>query len=92
MLAELRELARSYAPDAIKELARLATNARSEMARIAASRELLDRGYGKSTQYIADHEEPATETSGLTAGKAADDSQDARSSSDMRAGIVVWRG
>ena len=58
--AELRDLARSYAPGAIKELARLATNGRSEMARIAAIRELLDRGYGKSTQYIAEHEEPTT--------------------------------
>ena len=56
--AELRDLARSYAPGAIKELARLATNGRSEMARIAAIRELLDRGYGKSTQYMADDDEP----------------------------------
>ena len=61
VLAEIRALARSYTPDAIEELARLATKGRSEMARIAASRELLDRGYGKSTQYIADREEPKTD-------------------------------
>jgi len=58
VLAELRDLARSHAPAAIEELARLAIKARSETARIAAIRELLDRGLGKSTQLIADHEEP----------------------------------
>ena len=46
-LAGLRELARFHAPGAIEELARLATKARSEATRIAAIRELLDRGYGK---------------------------------------------
>jgi hypothetical protein len=46
-LAGLRELARRHAPEAIKELARLATKARSEATRVAAIRELLDRGYGK---------------------------------------------
>ena len=61
VLAELRELARSHAPAAIEELARLAIKARSEPARIAAIRELLDRGYGKSTQYIADNDTPATD-------------------------------
>ena len=45
--ASLRELARLHAPGAVAELARLATKARSETSRIAAIRELLDRGYGK---------------------------------------------
>lgn len=45
--AELRDLARTHAPDAVKELARLASKARSETARIAAITELLDRGFGK---------------------------------------------
>jgi hypothetical protein len=36
-----------------KELARLAVHARSETARIAAIRELLDRAYGKPTQFLA---------------------------------------
>jgi len=51
--AELRDLARRQAPDAIKELGRLALKARNETARIAAIRELLDRGYGKPTQILA---------------------------------------
>ena len=46
VIAELRELARAHAPDAIKELARLAIKAKSEAARVAAIRELLDLGYG----------------------------------------------
>ena len=52
VVRELRELARQCAPDAIKELGRLSTKARSETARIAAIKELLDRGYGKPTQYV----------------------------------------
>jgi hypothetical protein len=50
---EVRELARAHCPAAIAELARLALKARSECARIAAIRELLDRGYGKATQPLA---------------------------------------
>jgi hypothetical protein len=53
VIAELRDLARRQAPDAIKELGRLALKARNETARIAAIRELLDRGYGKPTQILA---------------------------------------
>ena len=51
---DVRELARAHCPDAIGELARLAVEAKSESARIAAIRELLDRGYGKATQPLAD--------------------------------------
>lgn len=47
---EIRELARAYAPAAIKELARLAKDAESEQARVSAIGMLLDRGYGKSPQ------------------------------------------
>src|SRR5712671_4958555 len=50
VLGEVQELARLHAPSAITELARLALRARSETARIAAIRELLDRGYGRSRQ------------------------------------------
>ena len=53
VIAELRALARAHAPDAIKELARLAVKAKSETARVAAIRELLDRGYGKAQQVVA---------------------------------------
>jgi hypothetical protein len=50
VIAELRDLARAHAPEAIKELARLAVKARSENVRVAAIRELLDRGYDKPAQ------------------------------------------
>src|SRR6516225_7632587 len=52
VLGEVQELARQYAPAVIVELARLALKAKSETARIAAIRELLDRGYGRSRQAI----------------------------------------
>ena len=48
----MRELARQHCAGAIEELARLAVKAKSETARVAAIRELLDRAYGKPTQYI----------------------------------------
>ncbi len=57
MIGELRELARARAPEAIKELARLAVKAKSESARISAIRELLDRGFGKPTQFLAGESE-----------------------------------
>ena len=50
VLGEIQELARQHAPSAIAELARLALKAKSETARIAAIRELLDRGYGRPRQ------------------------------------------
>ena len=52
VLGEVQELARRYAPAAIVELARLALKARNETARIAAIRELLDRGYGRTRQSV----------------------------------------
>ena len=52
-LGTLRLLARAHAAEAIAELARLAVHAKNEAARIAAIRELLDRGYGKPTQFLA---------------------------------------
>ena len=50
--ADVRELACQYGPDALAELARLATNADSEQARVSACKEILDRAYGKSTQIL----------------------------------------
>ena len=50
--AEIRELAGQYGPAALAELARLATNADSEQARVSACKEILDRAYGKSAQTI----------------------------------------
>jgi hypothetical protein len=52
VLGEVQELARQYAPTVIVELARLALRAKNETARIAAIRELLDRGYGKPRQAL----------------------------------------
>ncbi len=49
VIAELRTLAREYAPEAMKELAQFAVKARSEAVRVAAIRELFDRAYGKPT-------------------------------------------
>ena len=52
VLGEVQELARQHAPTVIVELARLALRAKSETARIAAIRELLDRGYGRPRQVM----------------------------------------
>jgi hypothetical protein len=55
---DVRALARDYSGDAIVELAKLAglvpdhPSAQSEQARIAALKELLDRGHGKAPQSI----------------------------------------
>jgi hypothetical protein len=46
-LAELVDLARSLAPDAIKALHEIAVHGRSEKCRIVAAVALLDRGFGK---------------------------------------------
>jgi hypothetical protein len=51
--AEIRAIAQEHGQKAITELARLMTKSKSEMARIAAAKELLDRGFGKSTQPIS---------------------------------------
>lgn len=56
---EVKELAQKYAPDALAELARLATGAESEQARVSAIKEILDRAYGKSTQPIANADKEA---------------------------------
>jgi len=49
---DAKALALDYAPAALAELARLATSADSESARVAAIRELLDRGFGKARQAV----------------------------------------
>ena len=62
VIAELRALARAHAPDAIKELARLAIKAKSEATRVAAIRELLDRGYGKAQQIVENEDDLSNKT------------------------------
>jgi hypothetical protein len=61
-MAELSALARAHAPDAIKELARLAIKAKSEAVRVAAIRELLDRGYGKAQQIVENEDDLSNKT------------------------------
>lgn len=62
--ADIKALAQSYGPDAIMNLAELAGmirdengkpigRATNEQARIAATKELLDRGFGKARQPIS---------------------------------------
>lgn len=46
--AELRDLARSYAPEAVEKIRWLMNNAVAEQIQLSASALLLDRGYGKS--------------------------------------------
>ncbi len=55
--AEIRELAGQYGPTVLAELARLATNANSEQARVSACKEILARAYGKSTQVMERNDE-----------------------------------
>lgn len=49
---DIRALAQKYTGKAIKRLAHLAENAESESAQVAAIKEILDRGYGKSKQPV----------------------------------------
>lgn len=50
--ADIKALAQEYTKDAINELARLAGKAESEAARVAAIKELLDRGHGRAAQAV----------------------------------------
>lgn len=50
---DVRELAQQYGPSALATLAEImGDDAAPQAARVAASRELLDRAYGKSAQSI----------------------------------------
>lgn len=52
--AQIRSLARSHGPKAIKVLSGIMNQQTApEAARVAAARELLDRGIGKATQIIS---------------------------------------
>src|SRR4051794_17592647 len=58
VVQEIRDLARQHGPAAIAALAEMAgltpgVQAEAETARIAALREILDRGYGKATQPLS---------------------------------------
>lgn len=49
--ADIKALAQVHAETAITELATILTTSESDQARIAAAKELLDRGFGKATQH-----------------------------------------
>lgn len=55
--SDIKALARAYTERAMIELARIATQGESESARVAAIKELFDRGYGKATQLIGGDED-----------------------------------
>lgn len=53
-VADIRALAQSYGPDAVDRLYEIMNNNDAPPAsQVAAARELLDRGFGKATQFIA---------------------------------------
>lgn len=51
--AEVRTIALQYGEEAIDILANMMVNGQSESSRIAAAKEILDRAYGKATQYVS---------------------------------------
>lgn len=55
--AEVKLLAREYGAEVIARLAKIALKSDNEAAAIAASKELLDRGYGKSITMISGPDE-----------------------------------
>src|SRR5258706_8883387 len=59
--ADIKSLARLYAPAAIKELARLSVEAQSEAARVSAIDRLLDRAYGRPNGTIVRNPEKPLE-------------------------------
>lgn len=54
---DIKELARAHGPEVVEGLVRLFREADSDTARIAAAKEILDRGYGKASQPIAGDED-----------------------------------
>src|SRR5262245_53499788 len=50
---ELGEAAREYTTRALEQLWKIATHSRSDSARVAAIKEILDRGHGKAVQPLA---------------------------------------
>lgn len=50
--ADVKAAARKYTTDALKTLAAIMHDSESDPARVAAAKELLDRGHGKSAQAI----------------------------------------
>jgi hypothetical protein len=55
--AEIKALAQKHTPAAMKELARIMLNSESDAARVAAIKEMFDRGYGRPAQAIVGGDE-----------------------------------
>lgn len=56
---EIKEICRGHGPEMVKALVGLAKGAESEAARVAAIKEVLDRGYGKAVQKLAGDDKEA---------------------------------
>ena len=52
-MGTVQELARSHATEALEKLADIMRNSQSDSAKVAAAKELLDRGWGKPPQFSA---------------------------------------
>lgn len=48
--ADLRAIAQQYTKEAVEKLVAIMRNGESEQARVAATKEILDRGHGKASQ------------------------------------------
>jgi hypothetical protein len=57
--ADIKRLSQGYGAELIETLMKIARSAESDAARVAAIKEVLDRGYGKATQPIAGDEDGA---------------------------------
>jgi len=90
--ADIKRLAQYYGPDAIAALAEMSglepgTRAESETARIAALKELLDRGYGRASQPLSgDPDSPPLAIDFRWADAAPPEPDDANAAA---AGVVV---
>ena len=59
ILAEVRDLARSHTEESVKALVRVMRNKKAPpAATVAASTAILDRGWGKPTQYVEAGQNP----------------------------------
>lgn len=55
--ADIKALAQVHTPRALQVLANIMEKSESDPARVAAAKEMLDRGHGKSTQPISGGDE-----------------------------------
>lgn len=49
--AELREIAQPFGPEAVKTLVKIMRSSKFDQCKIMAADKLLDRGFGKPTEY-----------------------------------------